>query len=183
MYRKQEHNNEFFGNVLLVSGNGRNVGKTFFACRIIELLAQKYPVTALKISPHFHQIQPNADVIFYSDDFTVINETEISHKDSSLFLQAGATKVLFVLVKTENLKEAFQYLKRLLTEGPIVCESAGLNEIINPGLSFFLKKPGEPIIKNQIQAENSQIIENDGNNLNFDITRIGFEDNLYNLKD
>lgn len=182
MNQQQDFNEEFFGNLLLISGNGRNVGKTFFACRTIEYLSQKYPVTAVKISPHFHKIPENADVLFHSEDFTVINETKIIQKDSSLFLQAGAAKVLFVMAGPENLENAFQFLNPLLTEGPVICETAGLGEIINAGLSFFLKKPGEPIVKNQIQAQLSHLIENDGQTLDFDITQIGFENNHFFLK-
>jgi len=177
------NNRLYFGNLLLVSGNGRNVGKTFFACRIIELLAQKYPVTAVKISPHLHEIPENSDILYRTDDFVVINETEISQKDSSLFLQSGAKKVLFVMAKPENLNDVFQSIKPGLTNGPVVCESAGLGEIIDAGLSFFIKKPNEAIIKNHKQARRSQIIENNGQNLNFDITQIEFEDNQFKLKD
>jgi hypothetical protein len=173
---------EFFSNLLLISGNGRNIGKTFFACLIIEFLSQKYPVTAVKFSPHFHQLPDNANILMNSDDFVVIKETEITHKDSSLFLQSGAVKVLFVMVRHENIEKAFHFIKPHLTEGPVICESAGLGEIINAGLAFFLKKPGEPIIKNHKQSLLSQIIENDGKSLNFDINRIGFENNQFFLK-
>jgi hypothetical protein len=182
MKTDRENNSGYFGNLLLVSGNGRNVGKTFFACRVIELLSQKHAVTAVKISPHFHEIPENSDVLFRTDNFAVINETEITNKDSSLFLQSGAAKVLFVAVKPENLHDAFQYIKPDLTSGPVVCEGAGLGEIIDAGLSFFIKKPNEAIIKNHKQALRSQIIDNDGQNLHFDFTRIEFEDNQYKLR-
>ncbi|MCA1760074.1 MAG: hypothetical protein LC658_09925 [Bacteroidales bacterium] len=182
MNLQSKNNKEFFGNFLIISGNGRNVGKTFFACRIIEFLSQKHAVTAVKISPHFHSIHENAEVLINNDDFIVFNETTISHKDSSLFLQNGATKVLFVMVSPENLEKAVNSLKPLLTEGPVICESAGLGEIIDAGLAFFLKKAGELISKNKKQSQLSQIIENDGQSLNFDIHRIGFENNQFFLK-
>jgi hypothetical protein len=173
---------EYFGNLILISGNGRNVGKTFFTCLIIEFLSQKHTVTAVKFTKHFHQLPDNAEVLINDDDFIVLNETTISHKDSSLFLQAGATKVLFVMVRPENIEKAFQFIKYHLTDGPVICESAGLGEIIDSGLAFFLKKPGEPIIKNKKQSQLSQIIENDGQTLNFDINRIGFQNNQFFLK-
>jgi hypothetical protein len=183
MNNRREFNKEFFGNLLLISGNGRNVGKTFFACRVIELLAKKHPVTAVKISPHFHKIPENADILFHSKEFIVINETEITHKDSSLFLQAGATKVLFVMAKSKNLHDAFQFIKPNLKCVPVICESAGLCEIIDSGLLFFIKNPNNAINKNQTLTQCSQIIENDGQKFNFDITRIAFENNHYFLKD
>lgn len=182
MNLQSKNSKEFFGNFLIISGNGRNVGKTFLACRIIEFLSQNNAVTAVKISPHYHQIHENVKVLINDDDFIVLNETEKTHKDSSLFLQTGAAKVLFVMVRPEKLEKAFQSLKPLLTEGPVIFESAGLGEIINAGLSFFLKKPGDPILKNNWAAKHSHIIENEGGILNFDITKIGFEDNQFDLK-
>lgn len=123
-----ETKGEFFGNFLLVSGNGRNVGKTFFACHIIAFLSQMHPVNA------------------------------------------------------GSIENVFQYLKPLLTEGPVICESAGLGGIIDAGLSFFLNKPGKPIAKNQIQARNSQIIENDDQTMGFKIEKIEFENNQFFIK-
>ena len=182
MNLQSKNNKEFFGNFLVISGNGRNVGKTFFACRIIEFLSQNHAVTAVKISPHFHQIHDNAKVLINDDDFIVLNETEKTHKDSSLFLQSGAAKVFFVMANPANPEKAFQFLKPKLKEGPVIFESAGLGEIINAGLSFFLKKRGDPILKNNWAAQHSHIIENEGGILNFDITKIGFEDNQFDLK-
>ena len=43
-----------FPNLLLVAGNGRNVGKTWLVCRIIEKISQNQKVTAVKISSHYH---------------------------------------------------------------------------------------------------------------------------------
>ena len=178
-----EYKKENVGNLLLISGNGRNVGKTFFACRLIEYLSPNYPVTAVKISPHFHQIQENADVMFHSEEFIVINETEKTHKDSSLFLQAGALKVLFVMVRPENTEKAFQYIKPLLASGPAICESAGLYEWVDPGLFFFVIKAGDSFVKNGRAAQNAVVIENDGITLNFDVNEIGFENNQFYLID
>ena len=182
MNLQSKYTKEFFDNFLIISGNGRNVGKTYFACRIIEMLSKNHAVTAVKISPHFHQISENADMLINSEHLVVINETEISHKDSSLFLQSGAAKVFYVMANPENPEKAFQFLKPILTDGPVIFESAGLGEIIDAGLSFFLKKPGDPILKNNWAAQYSHIIENEGEILNFDITKIGFEDNQFDLK-
>jgi len=43
-----------YPNILLVSGNGRNSGKTTLACKIIERFSKDHEITGLKISPHFH---------------------------------------------------------------------------------------------------------------------------------
>jgi hypothetical protein len=87
------------------------------------------------------------------------------------------------MTKPEKLHDAFQYLKPYLRSGAVVCESAGLGEIIDAGLSFFIKNPKDEIIKNRKQAQRTQIIENDGQNIRFDFARIEFENNLFCLKD
>jgi hypothetical protein len=87
------------------------------------------------------------------------------------------------MANPEYPEKAFQFLKSFLTEGPVIFESAGLGEIIDAGLSFFIKKPGDPILKNKTAAQHSYIIENEGGIMNFDITKIGFEDNKFDLND
>jgi len=69
-------------NLLLIAGNGRNVGKTFLACKIIKELANKLKVIGLKVSPHFHDFEKSR-IIAQSDDYIVIEETQINQKDSS----------------------------------------------------------------------------------------------------
>ena len=41
-------------NLLIISGSGKNVGKTLLACQIIKHFSRNSTVIGLKISPHFH---------------------------------------------------------------------------------------------------------------------------------
>ena len=41
-------------NMVLVSGSGRNCGKTTVACNLITQLSENEFVYGLKITPHFH---------------------------------------------------------------------------------------------------------------------------------
>jgi len=166
--------------LLLIAGNGRNVGKTFIACKIIEYFSKSIEVTGLKISPHFHAVN-SEDVLFENEYFIIINEKQINTKDSSLMLQSGAKQVFFAMVKPGFIAEAFQKLLPFLPETPIVCESAQLHEVVTPGLFLFVKRAGDEIVKPECLKYAPVIVNNDGNRFDFDIHNIQFENNKINL--
>ncbi len=160
-------------NLLLIAGNGRNVGKTTLACKIIKLFADETDTIGLKITPHFHPVN-EADVIYKTDNFIIVNEKQISSKDSSRMLQAGAKQVFFVIAKREFFHEAVEQLLQLLPENLIVCESGGLHDWVTPGLFFMVKHKNEEIVKTHLLAHSPIIVNNDGQNFDFDINRLDF---------
>lgn len=168
------------GNMILIAGNGRNVGKTWLSCRIIEHLSKSHRVTALKFSPHFHSVQEE-DILLRDKDFIITQESQINHKDSSLMLQAGARDVFFIMAVQENLQKAFTALQPHLPHSPIVCESGGLHEIVEPGLFIFVNQPGKALVKKQHLQYSPLIIINNGREINFDIKRIHFVQNKIQL--
>jgi len=167
-------------NLLLIAGNGRNVGKTFLACKIIEYLSKSTEVTGLKISPHFHAVN-SADVLFENEHFIIVNEKQINTKDSSVMLQAGAKQVFFLMVKSGFIAEAFEKLQPFLPETFIVCESANLSEVLTPGLFLFVKRKGDAIVKPENLRYSPVIVDNDGEYFDFDIQNIQFENNKINI--
>jgi hypothetical protein len=167
-------------NILLVAGNGRNVGKTHLACGIIRQLSQKEGVVGVKISAHFHPVD-KGKVIVQKEDFKIIEEDQITQKDSSLLLQAGAKKVYFVMANQPNLDQAFLYLNEILPKTAIVCESGGLHEYINPGLFLFVKRKGDRNIKKHLLKYHPVIVENDGVNFNLNISNIKFSNNRFSI--
>ena len=86
--------------IILLSGNGQNVGKTTFACQLIKHLKNlNQKVYALKITPHFHTETPS-HCIFKDDRFILSLEKDINTgKDSSRFLEAGADESFVLQVK------------------------------------------------------------------------------------
>ncbi|QIA07822.1 molybdopterin-guanine dinucleotide biosynthesis protein MobB [Draconibacterium halophilum] len=169
-----------YPNLLLIAGNGRNVGKTYFACRIIESLSKQTPITGLKITSHIHE-HNSEDVLQKDKHYVILQEKQITSKDSSLMLQAGAKQVFFVMAAPEYLIEAFEKLSAYLPETPIVCESGGLHEIINPGLFFFVQSPGNMVKKPHHLIHNPIIVYNDGENLKFDYSKIQVNNNKFSL--
>ncbi|MDX8340201.1 hypothetical protein SLH46_13460 [Draconibacterium sp. IB214405] len=169
-----------YPNLLLIAGNGRNVGKTYFACRVIEMLSESSPITGLKITSHIHE-HNNDDVLIKQKNYVILQEKQLTDKDSSLMLQAGAKQVFFVMAEPEFLPEAFEKLATYLPETPIVCESGGLHEIVNPGLFFFVQFAGTPITKQHHLKHKPIIVINDGEKLNFDYTKIQLNNNNFSL--
>lgn len=127
-------------NILLVAGTGRNIGKTVTVCRIIARLAKEYEPVGVKISPHFHELEGNTEYVHQSENFVIVREKNISRKDSSRMLQAGAKTVFYVQCKPGYLAGAMEYLFPLLSsESPVIVESGGLYEILEPGLLIFIR--------------------------------------------
>ena len=169
-----------YPNLLMIAGNGRNVGKTYFACRVIEMLSESSPVTGLKITSHIHEHNSD-DVLIKDKHYVILQEKQITGKDSSLMLQAGASQVFFMMVEQEFLPEAFEKLSAYLPETPIVCESGGLHEFIRPGLFFFIQSAGTQIKKHHHLIHNPIIVLNDGENLKFDYTKIQLINNKFSF--
>ena len=170
-----------FPNLLLISGNGRNVGKTWLACRIIEKLSQHQKVTAIKISAHFHAVDVDS-IIIQNERFIVCIEKEINTKDTSLMLQAGAEKVYFIMASPLHLREAFHFLRKDLKDKIIVCESGGLIEIVNPGLFLFVMKDGSQIQKPHLLEYSPIVIMNSNNRFDFDLDKISISAGKFALK-
>jgi hypothetical protein len=132
-------------NILLISGSGRNVGKTSFICGVISgNVGQK--IIAVKITPHFHEPTPGLVDLSVNENYRVYRETDPdSGKDSSLFLKSGAEKVFYIQTTDQYLAEAFSTaISGCDPNSPIITESAALRKYITPGLYLFIQnKYGE----------------------------------------
>ena len=128
-------------NILLISGSGRNVGKTSFITRVIRNNASKQ-MAVIKITPHFHEPTPGLVPIALNENYRIFQETNrSSEKDSSVFLKAGAEKVFFIQVTDSYLEEAFKIISvQLAPEMPLIVESAALRKFVMPGLYLFIQK-------------------------------------------
>ncbi len=134
-------------NWIIIAGNGRNTGKTTLACRIIAS-AKAAGVTGIKISPHPHTRSPNDEIIVKTSSGCIIREKNISMKDSSRMLQAGASQVFYVECDENNLPAMLSHLERLTSDGPVVCESGAMRNFVKPALFImtlsekYSTKPG-----------------------------------------
>ncbi len=85
--------------LILITGNGRNVGKTSFATEIIRHLSESIDIIGIKVSPHIHDLNEDLEIICKTQNFIVAEEKGRSKKDSSLLLQAGAKRVFFIMAE------------------------------------------------------------------------------------
>ena len=137
-------------NWLLVSGTGRNVGKTTLVCRILNEIKQMKPV-ALKISSHLHPLPEDSDWIIKQNDFVVIRETHQSSKDSSRMLASGADISFYAQGPDSRLPEILNCILGYSIGRPVVCESGGIRNLVVPGIYFLVigeEKQFKPGIKN-----------------------------------
>jgi len=127
-------------NFLLISGSGRNIGKTTLACKIISELSCKHNVVGLKISPHFHYDTNKQDIVIQEKNYSIYKEKSFnSGKDSSRMLDAGASKVYFIESDDIGVGEAIKKVLGLLeNEIPVVCESGSFLNIYKPGMHIFV---------------------------------------------
>lgn len=126
-------------NLLLIAGTGTKSGKTTMACRIIEQF-KLLNITAIKISPHFHETTPKLKAIHEEAGYSIYEEeNRDSTKDTSRMLNSGASRVYFAKVLDDRLKFVFDKILKLIPEGaPIVCESPALRNLIEPGVFIIM---------------------------------------------
>lgn len=174
--------------LILLAGNGQNVGKTTFACQLIQHfknLNQK--VYALKVSPHIHIKQP-PNIIYSNEKFILsLEKKNDTGKDSSRYLNAGADESFFLQVHDENLEDAFKYTFSFIpSDTLLIAESGGMRNYIHPALFFFLKKKGDQILKRKAQKWPEladRVIHFDGSGFDFDVDKIKIENGQINLID
>lgn len=130
--------------LLLVTGSGRNVGKTTFICQVIAHQPLK-KFGAIKISPHFHEPTNGLIPILETSEFRIFEETNRdSDKDTSRYLKSGAVKSYYIQTNDSGLKEAFNLTSVLLDPDlPFLVESARLGQILRPELFIFIQGSNE----------------------------------------
>lgn len=128
-------------NILLVSGSGRNCGKTTVVCNIIRHLAKTEIVVGLKISPHFHPSENKQQIVAEGEGYRIFRETDVySGKDSSRMLSAGASEVFFIQCADAELHKVYEHLMKIIpADYPVVCESGSFANIYRPGLHLLIK--------------------------------------------
>ena len=136
-------------NFLILSGNGRNTGKTSFVCRVIASVSKEIPLTAIKVSPHFHPDSKLSDAIYTDEHFIISLETDPwRHKDTSRMLSAGAKKVFYIEVKDDHLEDALKaIMPSIPSDTPVICESGGMRQLIEPSIFIMLNRTGREELK------------------------------------
>lgn len=128
-------------NLLVVGGAGRNVGKTEFACQLINRIAAFHPVYGLKVSA----IYPD-ESMFHGNHGArgvvrqVFEETQRDiPKDTGRMLRAGAERVFFLCCRNEEVEREYcRFREKMTAVAPIICESNSLADYVRPGLRLMI---------------------------------------------
>ncbi len=177
-----------YPNILIISGNGRNSGKTSLACKIIERFALDHDIVGIKISPHFHHTDTDEKIIANEDDYIILQENNnTSGKDSSRMLEAGAKKVYYIQVNDKNLDKAFnKVIKKTNRNSLIICESGGLRRKIDPGIFLLLSQKDtnefKPGVKDLLGLAN-RVVTFDGFKFDFDPDQISVSENSWYIRE
>ena len=145
--------------LLMITGTGRDCGKTWLGCEIIRIAAKKVAVTALKVSPHFHPLHEGMKILIENEYFILSEETTMSEKDSGRFLQAGAQASLYLQLRPGFETKAYQTIKPWLNDRFVVCESGGLFKAVEPAVLILVKKGEIPANKKHILTYSPLIVE------------------------
>jgi hydroxymethylpyrimidine pyrophosphatase-like HAD family hydrolase len=126
-------------NLLLIAGTGTKSGKTSMACKIIEQFPE-LEITAIKISPHFHETTKGLISKSEKMGFSIYEETnKDTSKDTSRMLNSGANKVFFAKVWDDKLLDVFNEIMEFIpSDVPIICESPALRNFIEPGVFIIM---------------------------------------------
>jgi len=126
-------------NLLLIAGTGTKSGKTTMACKIIEQF-NNLNITAIKISPHFHEAITGLVSISEKKGYSIYEETNRdTSKDTSRMLHSGATKVFFAKVWDNQLPDVFNEIMEYIPSNvPVICESPALRNYIEPGVFIIM---------------------------------------------
>lgn len=130
-----------YPNILTISGEGQNVGKTLLACNIIAKFAREYDIVGLKITPHKHKDTGNARVLFIQGKSIIMEETNpMSRKDTGRMLAAGAVKSFLMQTTDIELQDALaSFIAQLGKKSMIVCESGKLGSLNQTGINFYVR--------------------------------------------
>jgi len=165
-------------NIILVSGTGQNVGKTTFVCKLIKQFKEQN-IIALKISPFWHNINNDSDIIIQNVRYLILKESNTEGlKDSSKMLLSGAFQTFYIQATDAHISEAFDYLKsNYIKNQPVICESSALLKYIRPAFHFIITR-GEK----KKEATDFEIgVQNVNNKFDFEMDRLLLKNNEWEM--
>ncbi|MEI6563518.1 MAG: molybdenum cofactor guanylyltransferase [bacterium] len=171
-------------NMLMIGATGRNVGKTEFACELIQLHSATRPVFGVKVTtvqtrdePCPHGGQGCGACGSLTENFCLTEaRLEDGDKDTTRMLRAGARRVFWLRVLHDHLEEG---MRRLLETIPdkalVVCESNSARTVLTPGVFLVIQEADVSAIKPSCQAVlalANQLVRSSGSGWDFQPGRI-----------
>lgn len=177
------HDRVPFPNMILIAGDGRNVGKTSFAMQIIRKLSQKADVIGIKTTSHKHVLTEGLEMLVHTGDYMVALEKGEHRKDSAIFRQAGAAEVFVIMAEQQFLRKAFSHISAHIHGKICVAESGGLAEIVHPGIFFFIRNQEGAIRKKHYLEFDPVVVMNRDMTFDFAIEKLDVINNELVIKE
>jgi hypothetical protein len=145
---------KLFPKFIIVAGAGQKVGKTHMATALIREFSIRFPLLALKISPHVHDSLGNTRLLSASQGMRIFQDLAPHHKNSGKFLEAGAHASYFMETDDDHLAEAFDIFMKACNpmNHPVICESGALGGLIKPGILIFITQSADDLPENKLTA-------------------------------
>ncbi len=171
-----------YPNIMLLSGTGRNVGKTSFVCRLLKHFHEQ-TITTVKVSPHWHEVKQGRILMHDPGKLMLVQENDAeSNKDTSRMLRCGAREVFYLQhTSDEALLKGFHYLMTgRKSPEPMIIETAILGKYISPALHFRITRiDAEPSTKKVIDVPIDELIHFNGRDFDLSPSSINWEDNKW----
>jgi cyclic pyranopterin phosphate synthase len=141
--------------ILLIGATGRNAGKTEYACRVIQRLASRRPVVAVKVTTvREGNGCPRGGAGCgvcgsLHEPFEITTETHAgTGKDTQRLLAAGAASVYWLRVHKDCLERGLcALLERIPPGQAAIVESNSARLVLQPGLFLVLREAGTTACK------------------------------------
>lgn len=135
-----------YPNIILLSGTGRNVGKTTFVCQLLSHF-KGIDIVTVKVSPHWHEAKQGEMILYEDGRLMLMRETNLeSYKDTSRMLRCGAKEVFYLQYTNEKaLMQAFRAILDLGHKNmPLIIETAVLAKYIRAACHFRITRTDIP---------------------------------------
>jgi len=178
--------------MLLIGSSGRNSGKTHLACSVIRNNCRRVDIFGLKVTTIKEKNGPcprggegcGVCASLEGDYCLTWENNRYGQKDTSLLLQAGAEKVLWLRVLQDRLKKGVDALiKEIPKNVAFVVESNRLRLAVEPDL-FIMVANAKSTIKPSaalVWDKTDVIIQTNGRKFDHDIDKILFTGKKWTL--
>ncbi len=171
-----------YPNIILLSGTGRNVGKTTFVCRLLNYF-NDIDIVTVKVSPHWHETKQGEMILFDDRRLMLMRETNReSYKDTSRMLRCGAKEVFYLQYTDEDaLMEAFYAILGFgFGNIPLIIETAVLGKYIRAAMHFRITRSDQPASdKPAPDVPFDRMITFDGHTFDFNYNEMIWNNSLY----
>ena len=181
--------------MLLLGAEGRNAGKTTFACAVIARFSKDFPVVGVKFTTVESRSTPcprGGDGCGACDSFEgpfcIAQETDsASRKDTSRMLQGGARKVFWARSRSDSLRQCLADLRtRIGPQALVVAESNSLAGVCDPGLFLMIREQGASTAKptaRMVLEHADRVVLSDGQSFDLDLAELVVRDGSWRLLD